>query len=538
MKIKFLHVTTAFAFLLLPNLNIAQAPNLGSASGFVLFSTNGALSNTGISQITGNVGTNNGSSTAFGNVNGVMNDNNGASALCATDVLAAYNQLNALVPTFFPAPLLGNGQTLNAGIYSIAGNASLNLDLILNGQGNPNAVFVIQVQGALSSNASAKVKLINSAKACNVFWKVEGLVSLAAGTNMKGTIIANNSAINISSGDTLEGRALSISGAITIDGSMAYTPIGCGSPVLNGPNAPVLNTAGCFALFSANGPVTNSGISIVTGDIGTNVGLTTGYNSLNVTGNIHPIPDGATGNCATDLLVAYNYLNSLSHDIELLYPAQFGNSLVLTPHVYVLNGLTAFTDTLYLDAGGQNDAVFVIKVNGAFTTSTYAKVLLTNGTQAKNVYWKIDGAVNINDYSDFKGTIICNNGAISLMQGAKLTGGALTTNGSLSSNAVNVTTAPVCGSLPTAINSFDSEISQIIVSPNPFNSSVRFTSTNSSMTNYQVKIFNIVGAEVLSGTINDSALFFETNQLSSGIYIYQIIKSDKIIQSGKLICNQ
>jgi len=517
----------------------AQAPNLGSASGFVLFTTNGALTNTGISQLTGNVGSNNGSSTAFGNVNGVMNNNNAASALCATDVLAAYNQLNALVPTIFPAPLLGNGQTLNAGIYSIAGNASINLDLILDGQGSANAVFVIQVQGALSSNASAKVKLINNAKACNVFWKVEGLVSLAAGTNMKGTIIANNAAINLNSGDTLEGRALSINGAITINGTMAYTPIGCNSPVLNGPAAPVLNTAGCFALFSANGPVTNNGISIVTGDVGTNVGLTTGFNSLNVTGNIHPIPDGATGNCATDLLVAYNYLNTLSYDIELLYPAQFGNSLVLTPHVYVLNGLTALTDTLYLNAGGQNDAVFVIQVSGAFTTSTYAKVLLINGAQAKNVYWKIDGAVSINDYSDFKGTIICNNGAISLMQGAKLTGGALTTNGSLSSNAVNVTTAPVCGSLPTGIDAFDQKISKVIVSPNPFNTSIRFVSSdNSELRNYTVKIFNLLGAEVISGKLNQNTTSFETNQLSSGIYIYQILQNDKMLQTGKLVCTQ
>ncbi len=76
------------------------------------FSSNGAVTNTGISQLTGNVGTNNGSSTGFGNVNGVMDDNNGASATCAADLLSAYNQLNADIPTFFPAPLLGNGDTL------------------------------------------------------------------------------------------------------------------------------------------------------------------------------------------------------------------------------------------------------------------------------------------------------------------------------------------------------------------------------------------------------------------------------------------
>ena len=93
-----------------------------------------------------------------------LNDNNGASALCATDLLTAYNQLNATVPTSFPAPLLGNGQTLTSGVYSISSASTLNLDLILDGLGNANAVFIFQIQGPLSTNANSKVKLVNIGK--------------------------------------------------------------------------------------------------------------------------------------------------------------------------------------------------------------------------------------------------------------------------------------------------------------------------------------------------------------------------------------
>ena len=107
------------------------APTLGTVADFVLFSTNGSVSNNGISQITGNVGTNNGSSTAFGNVNGVMHDNNIASALCAMDLLGAYNQLDATIPTDFPAPLLGNGQILTPGVFAISGSATLDNALTL-----------------------------------------------------------------------------------------------------------------------------------------------------------------------------------------------------------------------------------------------------------------------------------------------------------------------------------------------------------------------------------------------------------------------
>ncbi|HSH66474.1 MAG TPA: ice-binding family protein, partial [Bacteroidia bacterium] len=148
-----------FTMFCLPITNVAQAPALGAAANFVLFSTDGAVSNTGTSQLTGNVGTNNGSSTAFGNVNGVMHDNDTASIRCATDLLIAYKQLDAAIPAFFPAQLLGNGQVLTAGIYSISGTTSLNLSLTLDGQGNSNAVFIFQIQGAFSTNASAQVIL-------------------------------------------------------------------------------------------------------------------------------------------------------------------------------------------------------------------------------------------------------------------------------------------------------------------------------------------------------------------------------------------
>ena len=92
--------------LLMPKSNFAQAPPLGTAAGYVLFSTNGAMGNSGISHLTGNVGTNNGSISGFGNVNGVMENSNGASGQCAADLLIAYNDLNSTVPTFFPSSLL------------------------------------------------------------------------------------------------------------------------------------------------------------------------------------------------------------------------------------------------------------------------------------------------------------------------------------------------------------------------------------------------------------------------------------------------
>jgi hypothetical protein len=123
---------------------VGQTQTLGHAESFVLFTTNGAVTNTGSSFLTGNVGSNVGGATGFGNVKGVMHQQNAVTAQAATDLLLAYDYLDAAIPTNFPGLLLGNGQVLTPGVYFIAGNAVLNLNLILDAQGNSNAQFKVQ----------------------------------------------------------------------------------------------------------------------------------------------------------------------------------------------------------------------------------------------------------------------------------------------------------------------------------------------------------------------------------------------------------
>jgi len=539
MKTKLLFLASAAALVFSTSRVNAQAPTLGTTADFVLFSSNGAVSNTGISQYTGNIGSNNGSSTAFGNVNGTMHDMDGASAKCMADLNTLYNQLNGTTATLFPAALLGNGQVLNAGVYSIASAATLNLSLTLDGQNSSNAVFIIKIGGSFSTNASAKVHLVNGAQACNVYWKVEGLVSMASGTLMRGTVIANNAAISMATGDTLEGRALSTKGAVSASGTLAYTPIGCGSPVLTGPTAPTLGGAACFGIFSSSGAVSNSGITHITGDVGSNSASPTGFNPADVTGMIHNNPDGATAQCASDLLAAYNQLNNLVPDIKLLYPAQFGQNLVLTPHTYLMAAAATLTDTLYLNAEGNASAVFVIQIAGALSTTVNSKVILINGTKAENVFWKIEGAVNINNNSIFNGTIICNNGALGVINtGVTLNGRALTTAGALSSAAITAV-APLipgnCGTLgiQTLDNASNSSVS---IYPNPFKESFTLSLTGLAETGKTVLvIYNILGAEMKRELISNQTTVVETAEFASGVYFYKIFWNDKIQQAGKIV---
>ncbi len=462
MKKNILLIIIVIALFAFPKVNFGQTINLGAASNFVLYTSGGAVHDNASSHshLTGDIGYfTSGDFLGFGNVNGVMHPGVDVSTTaCNTAVLNALAQINSTSNDYFPGLLLGNGVVFTPGVYSIPGNASLNLTLVLDAQNVPSAEFIIKVNGTLATNAGSKVKLVNGAQACNVYWKVEGVVSMATNTSMKGTIIANNAAINMATGDSLEGRLLcATAGAITIDGITAFTPQGCGSIVLTGPPHPPLGSIACYTIFSSNGALTNTiGTTTVIGDVGNNgIGAITGWTPAAVTGALHLIQDPSTIQAAVDLSNLYDTLNALVPDIELLYPAQFGHNLTLTPHVYVMNAAAIFTDSLYLDAQGNANGVFVIKIiagSPALTTSTYSKVKLINGAQAKNVFWLIKGAVSINNYSVFRGTIVVPAGAINLINtGVVLDGRALTMVGAITTAGLAAAMPPGCGMLAPPI---------------------------------------------------------------------------------------
>jgi ice-binding like protein/type IX secretion system substrate protein len=217
-----LFIVTAVTLLLSSNLSVAQAPILGKAANYVLFTIAGAMGNTGASDILGNIGTNNGAITGFGAPSimvGSIDSGNAATVQCSIDLVAAYTQLYNTAPTSTThTPAFGTGETLFAGVYSIAAAGSVAGDLTLDAQGDPNAVFIFKFGGAFTTGAATTIILLNGTKPCNVFWGAEGAISMAAVTTMKGTLIANNGAISMGAGGNLDGRMFSTTGAVSVYG--------------------------------------------------------------------------------------------------------------------------------------------------------------------------------------------------------------------------------------------------------------------------------------------------------------------------------
>ena len=438
MKRKMLLLVTGIILLFSPGINYAQAPNLGSAAGFVFFTTTGAVTNSGtdyMTHLTGNVGTNSAPTfTGFGNVNGVMHNIDASSAAAAASLTIANAMMDTVTVTVHPtSSTIGGGDTLTSGVYSYSGSATLSGNLYLNAGGDSTAVFIFLVNaGTLNISANSKVYLLNGAKAYNVYWKASGAVSAGSNAMLKGTIISNG-AITLSTGDTLEGRGLSTAGAIALNQVNAYLPLGGGIPALTGPAAPAMDSLAWYGLFTSNGSVSNTGTdtAFVHGNVGSNTATPTGFNPLFVSGNIYG-PGIPTDTAAANLSTVYNYLDTLTYDINLIYPAELGHSLTLTPHTYLLSGATALTDTLYLDAEGNPNAIFVLRINGAFSTASNANVVLLNGAQAKNVYWLVNGASSLGSNSTFNGNLVGGtSSAISMASGVLFNGRALTRDGSI-----------------------------------------------------------------------------------------------------------
>jgi len=222
-------------------------PNLGTAANFVLFTSAGAVGNTGISQMTGNIGSNVGAITGFetSSIIGAIHTADAVTVQCSLDVIAAYTQLNNIIPTSTThTPAFGSGETLFAGVYSIAGAGSIAGNLTLDAQGDPNAVFIFKIGGAFTTGASTTINLINGASACNIFWKAEGAISMAASTTMRGTLIANNGAISMGAGGILEGRMFSTTGAASVYAVSASVPLCFSNTIWTGAISTNWNTPG------------------------------------------------------------------------------------------------------------------------------------------------------------------------------------------------------------------------------------------------------------------------------------------------------
>jgi hypothetical protein len=190
---------------------------LGTAAPFAVLAGTPAVTNSGPTTITGDVGIHPAVAvTGFppGTVNGTIHMADAVALQAKTDLVTAYNDAAGRPVTDTHGSL--GGLTLVAGVYN-AGGVVLDLTgtLRLDGQNDPNSVWIFQATSSLITASSSSVKLINGASPCNVFWQVTSSATLGSGSTFVGTIMALTS-ITMARGVTVNGRALARNGKVTL----------------------------------------------------------------------------------------------------------------------------------------------------------------------------------------------------------------------------------------------------------------------------------------------------------------------------------
>jgi hypothetical protein len=411
------------------------APDLASAICFGVFSSSGNVLNSGgTTTVNGDVGTNVGTASGFDAslvsyvINSVPDSTTG---VCATDVNAAYTYLDGLTDDIeFEYPtLFGDNQIITPHIYKLTGNTILTDTLFFDAQGDSAGVFVIQIDGDFTASSSSVVTLINGAISENIYWRIDGTISVATISRLKGTIIGN-STINIASGCFLEGRVFSTAGDITVNALTVSKAISCVSP-FSPSNGPIvdLGAATSFILFSKAGIVTNSTANnALTGDVGSAAGAILAATPPTIIGNYYYDTSTESAAAAVDLQTAYDSLNNMTADVTT-HGASYGNGDTLTTAVYQNAGAWNITGDLYLDAEDDPNNFFVFRSNGALTSPDGSEIHLLRGAVSCNIFWvtTAGAAISFAANTVMKG-IFLGSGA-NTFAGADLEGGIYTIAG-------------------------------------------------------------------------------------------------------------
>ncbi|MEP6753546.1 MAG: ice-binding family protein [Candidatus Dormiibacterota bacterium] len=201
----------------------ATLPPLGTAGNYAVLAGS-TITNTGPSWITGKMGLHPGTSIVGfpPGTSGQRDKTNGAALQAKSDLTIAYNNAAGQTPATTLSGNLGN-RTLVAGTYKFSSSAQLTGRLTLTGGG----VFLFQIGSTLTTASASSVRLVNGAQPCDVFWQVGSSATIGTSTAMVGTIMANAS-ITMTTGATLNGRALARIGAVTLDTNRIIQPSGCG----------------------------------------------------------------------------------------------------------------------------------------------------------------------------------------------------------------------------------------------------------------------------------------------------------------------
>ena len=183
--------------------------------------------------------------------------------------------------------------------------------------------------------------------------------------------------------------------------------------------APVgLGTAASFAVLAGE-TITNTGPTTITGDVGLHPGsATTGFADVTLDGAQHTA-DAVAKKAKQNLVSAYD--DAAGRTPVTTVATELGGTTLKTGVYDTSAGTLGLTGTLTLDGEGHPNAVFIFEAASTLITAPSSRVVLINGAQACNVYWRIGSSATLDTATRFEGNIMALT-SIALKTGARLHG--------------------------------------------------------------------------------------------------------------------
>jgi ice-binding like protein len=228
---------------------------------------------------------------------------------------------------------------------------------------------------------------------------------------------------------------------------LGFAALLCGTSPASAQTAPSLGAAQSFAVLGGS-TVTNTGSSVITGDLGLSPGSAiTGFPPGLVSGTTHAA-DAEALSAQNAVITAFNSLGSQPCTQDLT--GQDLGGLTLIPGVYCFSTSAQLTGTLTLNAQGDAAAVFIFKTGSTITTASNSTVALINGGSPCNVFWQVGSSATLGTTTSFLGNILALT-SITLNTGASVIGRTLARNGAvtLDTNTVNAALCATAVPVPT-----------------------------------------------------------------------------------------
>jgi hypothetical protein len=307
------------------------------------------------------------------------------------------------------------GKFLEPGEYTATTVMALTGILTFDAKDDPDAVWTIYIEGALSAAAASQIVMIGGGDPANINWVVTGAISLAAGVNAIGNMEATG-AISVGAG-AITGD-LEATGAITVGASARVG-------ALKSSGAISIGSLGVYVSADPT-PTLGAGAHAVWEITSSPTPQPTEVPTLAPTNAPVEAPTSAPTASPVD-----SPTKSPVAVVSRLTTATMGG-LALEPGTYIGTAAMSLAGTMTLDAGGNPDAVFTFNIGGAFSVAAAAEMVMAGDAKPENVHWVVTGAVTLGAGSKSMGSMK-SSGAIGV--GAGCTTGDLEATGAISVGA-------------------------------------------------------------------------------------------------------